>query len=118
MKKIIVIVLVACLAAPTAWLLLREEPRGPISEEQAIAKIRTYIAGVEKIPEENIRIDRIESRPPTESESDFLLEWGEEPPELMWFADVTRLFGDVGPRAGIIWLDAHTREIIYGSFLD
>lgn len=118
MKKVIVIALVACLAAPTAWLLLREESRAPISEEQAIAKIRTYIAEAEKIPDENIRIDRIESRPPTESESDFLLEWGEEPPELMWFADVTRLFGDVGPRAGIIWLDAHTREIIYGSFLD
>jgi len=82
------------------------------------AKIRTYIAEVEKIPEENIQIDRIESRPPTESETDFLLEWGEEPPELMWFADVTRLFGGVGPRAGIIWLDAHTGEIIYGSFLD
>ncbi|TKJ26295.1 MAG: hypothetical protein CEE41_02345 [Hadesarchaea archaeon B3_Hades] len=118
MKKITVIVLVACLAAPTAWLLLREEPRGPISEEQAIAKIRTYIAGVEKFPEENVQIDKIELRPPTESESEFLIEWGEEPPELMWFADVTRLFGDVGPRAGIIWLDAHTGEIIYGSFLD
>jgi hypothetical protein len=112
---IIITALVAALGAAISLAFLRQ---APISEEGAIAKIRTYIAGVEKIPEENIRIDRIESRPPTESESDFLLEWGEEPPELMWFADVTRLFGDVGPRAGIIWLDAHTGEIIYGSFLD
>jgi hypothetical protein len=63
MKKIIVIVIVACLVASTTWLLFRKEPRAPISREEAIAKIRTYIVGVEKIPEENIRIDKIELRP-------------------------------------------------------
>lgn len=124
MKKITVIVLVACLAAPTAWLLLREEPRAPISEEQAIAKIRTYIAEVEKIPEENILIDRIESRPPTESESDFLIEWGEELPELVWFAEVTRFPSWLGPPpenlkwggyAAIILLDAYTGEVVLAS---
>jgi hypothetical protein len=87
---------------------------------EAIAKIRTYVAKVEKISEENVRIDRIELRPPTESEATFLRESrnGKEPPELMWFADITRLFGNVGSRAGTIWLDAQTGEIIYGSFLD
>ena len=127
MKKITVIFLVACLAAPTAWLLLREEPRAPISEEQAIAKIRTYIAEVEKIPEENIRIDRIESRPPTESESDFLLEWGEEPPELVWFAKITRFPSWLGPPpenskwagyGGMIMLNAYTGEVVLASFDD
>lgn len=75
---------------------------------EAVSAIKAYVA----------EVDKIELRPPTRSESDILREWGKEPPELMWFADVTRLFGDVGPRAGIIWLDAHTGEIIYGSFLD
>jgi ribosomal protein L20A (L18A) len=120
MKKIIVIVIVACLVASTTWLLFRKEPRAPISREEAIAKIRTYIVGVEKIPEENIRIDKIELRPPTESEENYLREsrQGKEPPELIWFADITRFFGNVGPRAGTIWLDADTGEIISGSLLD
>ncbi|MBA7608409.1 hypothetical protein ES703_15586 [subsurface metagenome] len=122
MKKIIVIVLVACLAASTAWILFREKraargPWGEMSIEEAIAIVKAYVAKIEKIPEENILIDKIESRPPTESESDFLLEWGEEPPELMWFADAAIRMTMTGTAYCKVWLDAYTEEIVYGPFL-
>jgi len=91
-----------------------------ISTEEAVIKIRAFVAEQENIPEENILINKIELRSPTESEENYLREsrQGKEPPKLVWFADVTRFLGDVGPRAATIWLDAHTGEIVSATFLD
>jgi len=115
---LIVVAIVAVVGVGSYFLHFRGKPT--ISKEQAIAQVKTYITRVEKIPEENVQIDNIELRPPTESEENFLSEsrLGKEPPELIWFADVTLLLGDVGPRAGTIWLDAHTGEIVSATFLD
>jgi len=116
----ILVVVAIVIATSIVWILLRRGPQGTISEEGAIAKIKTYIAEMDKIPKENIQIDNIELRSPTESEENYLREvWqGKEPPELIWFADVTRFSGNVGPRGGTIWLDAHTGEIVSGTFDD
>jgi len=95
-----------------------------MSIEEAIAIVKAYVAKIEKIPEENIRIDKIELRHPTESESDF---FGKEPPELVWFAKITRFPSWLGPPpenlkwggyAAIILLDAYTGEVVLASFND
>jgi len=120
-KLLTLLVAVAIIAATlTAWGLLRRESQGTISENEAIADIKKYVAEQENIPEENILINKIELRSPTESEENYLREsrQGKEPPKLVWFADVTRFLGDVGPRAATIWLDAHTGEIVSATFLD
>jgi len=132
MRKVIIAILVVALAASTAWVLFREKraargPWGEMSIEEAIAITKAYVAKIEKIPEENIRIDKIELRPPTESESDLLLQWGEEPPELVWFAKITRFPSWLGPPpenskwagyGGIIMLNAYTGEVVLASFND
>jgi len=99
-----------------------------MSIEEAIAITKAYVAKIEKIHEENIRIDKIELRPPTESEATFLRESrdGKEPPELMWDASVTRFpWGGFTPEnqklggyGGMVWLDAYTGEIVVATFLD
>jgi|GEM_PF-3236587 len=131
MRKVIIAILIVALAASTVWALFREKraargPWGEMSIEEAIAK--AYVAKIEKIPEENIRIDKIELRPPTESEATFLRESreGKEPPELMWDASVTRFpWGGftlenqkLGGYSGMVWLDAYTGEIVVASFSD
>jgi len=133
MRKVIIAILVVALAASTAWVLFREKraargPWGEMSIEEAIAITKAYVAKIEKIPEENIRIDKIELRLPTESEATFLRESreGKEPPELMWDANVTRFpWGGFTPEnqklggyVGMVWLDAYTGEIVYASFYD
>ena len=117
MKKIIIVVLVVCLATSTAWLLLQEEPRVPISEEEAITKIRLHVAEVEKIPEENVHIDEIELRPPTKYEASILRNVDKEPPKLMWSADAAIRMTMTGTAYCKVWLDAYTEEIVYGPFL-
>jgi hypothetical protein len=90
----ILVVVAIVIATSTAWMLLRQRT---IFEEKAIADIKAYaaemayITKMDKIPEENILINKIELRPPTESEENYLRESliGKKPPELIWFADVT-----------------------------
>lgn len=133
MRKVIIAILVVALAASAAWVLFREKraargPWGEIPIEEAIATVKAYVAKIEKIPEENIRIDKIELRLPTESEVTFLRESrkGKEPPELMWDASVTQFpWGGFAPDnqklggyVGMVWLDAYTGEIVYASFYD
>ena len=127
-------VLAIALGVSISLAFLLQGPRGPMSEERAMAIIKAHVAEAEKITEENVRIDRIELRPPTGYEAYFLRNSyvGKEPPELMWFADVTRFNGPVsvvlmpenrlidlmvGYRV-MIWLDAYTGEVVLGSFLD
>jgi len=133
MRKVIITILVMALAASAAWVVFREKrtargPWGEIPIEEAIAIIKAHVAKIEKIPEENIRIDKIELRPPTESEATFLRESreGKDPPEFMWDASVTRFpWGGftsenqkLGGYVGMVWLDAYTGEIVVASFLD
>jgi hypothetical protein len=118
---IAIVVIIAIAAIVGGYFLVSSRgPRAPISEKDAITKIKTYVAGVEKIPKENIQIDNIELRSPTESEENLWRELGpgKEPPELIWFANVTVLFGYVGPRGAEIWLNASTGEIVAATFLD
>jgi len=133
MRKVIIAIIIVALAASTAWVLFRGKraargPWGEISIEETITIVKAYVAKIEKIPEENIRIDKIELRLPTESEATYLRESreGKEPPELMWDASVTRFpWGGFTPEnqklggyVGMVWLDAYTGEIVYAFFLD
>ena len=87
--------------------------------EEAVSAIKAYVAEADNDPCEDIRIDKIELRLPTRSKSDILREWGKEPPELMWFADITRFpRWPHGGYAGMIWLDAYTGEVVLGSLED
>jgi hypothetical protein len=129
MKKkrlLLLTVLAIALGASIGLAFLRQGPLGPISEERAITIIKAYVVEADNDPHEDIQIDKIELRPPTKSESDYLQEWGKEPPELMWFAKITRFPSWLGPPpenlkwggyAAMIWLDAHTGEVIYGILL-
>lgn len=127
-KKVIVITaLIAALGASISLAFLQQKTQGPISEERAITIIKAHVVEADNDPHEDIQIDEIELRPPTKSESDYLQEWGKEPPELMWFAKITRFPSWLGPPpenlkwggyAAMIWLDAHTGEVIYGVLLD
>lgn len=96
-------------------------PCEPMSIVEAVSAIKAYVAEADNDPCEGIRIDKIELRSPTKSESDFL---GKEPPELVWFAEVTRFPSWLGPPpenlkwggyAAIILLDAYTGEVVLAS---
>lgn len=130
-KLLLLTVLAIALGASISLAFLLQGPRGPMSEERAMDIIKAHVAEAE----ENVRIDRIELRPPTGYEAYFLRNSyvSKEPPELMWFADVTRFHGPVSvvlmPENrlidnimvgdfGMIWLDAYTGEVVLGSFLD
>jgi len=126
-KKVIVITaLIAALGASISLAFLQQKTQGPISEERAIAIIKAHVVEADDDPHENIQIDEIELRPPTKFESDYLREWGEEQPKLVWFARITRFPNWLSPPenvkwagyGGIIYLDAYTGEVVFGSFLD
>jgi len=96
-------------------------PCEPMSIVEAVSAIKAYVAEADNDPCEDIRIDKTELRSPTKSESDFL---GKEPPELVWFAEVTRFPSWLGPPpenlkwggyAAIILLDAYTGEVVLAS---
>ena len=90
---------------------LRERP---ISQQEAIVKVRTIM--------EDVRVDGIKLRPLTEDEIGFIREWfsvtgvDKEPPELIWIANITQLT-NAGPKSGVIMLDAYTGEDIYWLLL-
>lgn len=127
MKKkrlLLLTVLAMALGASISLAFLQQKPQGPISEERAVTMIKARVAEMDKDPHEDIRIDKIELRPPTKSESDYL---GKEPPELVWFAEITRFPSWLGPPpenskwagyGGMIMLNAYTGEVVLGSGLD
>ena len=91
----------------------------PIPQEEAIAKVKVHIIEVEKgtITEEDIRIDKVELRPPTkEEERDIRVHTWRDPPELIWVTYITLLFEDAGPREGKVILDAYTGDFVYSVF--
>lgn len=130
MKKkrlLLLTVLAIAVGASISLAFLLQGPRESISEERAITIIKAHVAEANNDSHMDIQIDKIELRPPTKSESDYLREWGKEPPELMWFAEVTVFPSWLGSPPdnlkwagykGIIFLDAYTGEVVLGSFLD
>ena len=129
MRKLIVIVLVAFFVS-VAWLSISGRQLGAISKEEAIARIKAYVIEKDKIPEENVLINEIELRQPTEIERSFFRSHGIEPPELVWVASVTRLtlLPGTGPPPPLgenlkepritkgwstyVWLDAYTGNVL------
>ena len=123
----LMIAIVVLVIVGTMFIVLHKGPREPIPEERAIAIIKAHVAKADNDPHEDIRIDNIELRPPTEDEAAYLRSWQKEPPGLMWFAEVTRFPSGLGPPpenstwggyAGMIWLDAYTGEVVAGTLLD